>query len=151
MKVASWELEEIQVFWNDYPTRDWTWERDYIHVVDLIEWHIKALEYISSPLLSKRGVRGELWKMVRGELWKGLYEEINLWTWKSTSVLEMIKITEEIVWKKLKYKIVERRPWDIAVSYCDPKKAKKLLNWEAKYDIKQAIKNSWNFISKQKK
>ena len=61
----------------------------------------------------------------------------------------MIKLTEEIVWKKLNYKIVARRPWDLAISYCDPQKAKKLLNWEAKYDIKQAIKDSRNFIKKK--
>jgi len=130
MKVATWELKEIQVFWNDYPTKDGTWERDYIHVLDLIDWHIKALEYIE-------GARSEL---------SSIYEEINLWTWNATSVLEMIKITEEITWKKLNYNIVSRRKWDIAISYCSPEKAKKLLNWEAKHSIKEAIKDSYNFI-----
>lgn len=126
IKVASWELEQIQVFWDDYPTRDWTGERDYIHVVDLIEGHIKALEYIKNN--------------------DEIYEEINLWTGKPTSVLEMIQITEEVIWRKLNYQIVDRRIWDIAVSYCLPDKAKKLLDWEAKIDIKQAISDSWNFI-----
>ena len=80
---------------------------------------------------------------------EGLYQEINLWTGKPTSVLEMIKITEQIIWKKLNYKIVNRRLWDIAQSYCNPEKAKKLLNWEAKYDIKQSISDSINFIKKK--
>ena len=142
MKVATWELKEIQVFGDDYTTKDGTGERDYIHVLDLIDWHIKALEYIDSPLLFKRGARGELLK--------GLYEEINLWTGKATSVLEMIKITEEITWKKLNFNIVSRRKWDIATSYCSPDKANKLLNWEAKYSIKEAIKDSYNFIKNKK-
>ncbi len=131
MKVANSELDQIQVFGDDYSTKDWTWERDYIHVLDLIDGHIKALEYIEKN--------------------NNIYEEINLWTWKPTSVLEMIKITEEIIWKKLNYKIVERRPWDIAISYCLPDKARKLLNWNAKYSIKEAIEDSWGFVQQQKK
>lgn len=126
LKVATWELKEIQVFWDDYDTKDGTWERDYIHVVDLIEWHIKALEYIENN--------------------KNVYEEINLWTWKATSVLEMIKITEKLIWKKLNYKIVKRRDWDLAKSYCIPKKAKEILDWETKKDIVEAISDSINFI-----
>ncbi len=138
MKVASGELEQIQVFWDDYSTKDWTWERDYIHVVDLIDGHIKALEYIEKlPLPQGRGVG-----------WG--YEEINLWTWKATSVLEMIKTTEDIIWKKLNYQIVDRRAWDLASSFCNPLKAKKLLDWETKLSIKQAIADSWNFIKNKK-
>ena len=140
MKVASWELVQISVFWNDYDTHDWTWERDYIHVVDLIEWHIKALNYIEINLPPIGG------KYPKGD--GGIYEEINLWTWKATSVLEMINITEDIVWKKLNYKIDERRSWDLASSYCNPSKAKSLLNWETKLSIKQAIQDSWRFINK---
>jgi len=126
MKVATWELKEIQVFGNDYDTKDWTWERDYIHVLDLIEGHIKALEFIEKN--------------------KNVYEEINLWTGKATSVLEMIKITKKVANKDLKYKIVKRRIWDIATSYCSPEKAKKFLNWDAKYSIEEAIIDSYNFI-----
>ena len=130
LKVAIWELKEIQVFGDDYPTKDGTWERDYIHVLDLIDWHIKALEYIEKN--------------------NNIYQEINLWTWKATSVLEMIKYVEEVANKKLNYKIVERRAWDIATSYCSPEKAKKLLNWEAKYSVKDAVKDSYNFIKNKK-
>jgi UDP-glucose 4-epimerase len=128
MKVAIWDLDKVKVFWNDYNTNDWTWERDYIHVVDLIDWHIKALKYIEN------------------EGKDGLYEEVNLWTWKATSVLDIIKYTKRVTGIDINYKIEWRREWDLPRFYCNPEKAKKLLNWEAKYDIKQGIKDSWNFI-----
>ena len=131
MKVACWELNEIKVFWDDYDTKDGTWERDYIHVVDLIDWHIKALEYIYD------------------NLWN-LNEKINLWTWKATSVLQIIKITEKITWNKLNYSIVERRSWDIATCFCLPNKANKLLNWKSKFDINESIQDSWNYIKNNK-
>jgi UDP-glucose 4-epimerase len=142
MKVATWELKEIQVFGNDYNTKDWTGERDYIHVLDLIDGHIKALEYIeiNSPLLDKRGAGGELLK--------NIYEEINLWTGNATSVLEMISLTKKVTNKDLNYKIVNRRSWDVAISYCSPIKAKNLLNWEAKYSVEEAIEDSYHFIIK---
>ena len=130
MKVVTWELKEIQVFWDDYDTKDWTGERDYIHVLDLVDGHIKALEFIENN--------------------NNIYEEINLWTGNATSVLEMINITKKVANKDLKYKIVERRSWDIAISYCSPDKAKKLLNWEAKYSIEDAIIDSYNFIKNKK-
>ena len=138
MKVATWELKQIQVFWDDYNTTDGTWERDYIHVVDLIEGHIRALEFIENNLSPLGG------KYPKGD--RGIYEIFNLWTWTATSVLEMIKITEEIVWCKLNYKIVERRAWDLASSFCNPTKAKEILDWETKLSIKEAIEDSWNFI-----
>jgi UDP-glucose 4-epimerase len=127
LKVAIWELDKVKVFWNDYPTKDWTWERDYIHIRDLITWHVKALKFLEK----------ENWPV---------YEEINLWTWKSTSVLEMIKYTEEVVWKKIPYEIVWRRPGDVAISFCDPTKAKKILNWQARYTIKEAIEDARRFV-----
>ena len=126
MKVATWELEKVKVFWNNYPTKDGTWERDYIHVLDLIAGHIKALEYLEKN--------------------NDVYEEINLWTWKATSVLDMIKYVEETTWKNISYEIVWRRDGDIAVSYCKPAKANKLLNWEAKYSVEEWIQDSWNFM-----
>lgn len=132
LKVAIWELEKIEVFWDDYDTVDWTWERDYIHVLDLIDWHLKAWDHIESNENSK---------------W--LYEVFNLWTWDSTSVLEMIKITEDVVWNKLKYKVVDRRNWDLATCYCLPEKANKILDWKTKFWVKEAIIDSWNFIQKQ--
>ena len=155
MKVASWELKEINIFWDDYDTIDWTGVRDYIHVVDLVKGHLKAWEFIEDNTGQTQGTaptntgRGE--PCVHPENSKnlpknGFIEYINLWTWNWTSVIEMINYTSEVIWKKLAYKIVDRRTWDLASSYCIADKAKKLLNWEAKLSVKQAINDSWNFI-----
>ena len=136
MKVASGELQEINIFWDDYDTPDGTGVRDYIHVVDLVEWHLKAWEYLDSPLLTREGARGWV-------------EYINLWAGKATSVLEMINMTSEIVWTKLPYKVVERRNGDLASSYCIATKAEKLLNWKTRFSVRQGIEDSWNFIQKK--
>jgi len=133
MKVAIWELQEVKVFWWDYKTKDWTWERDYIHVADLIEGHIKSMEYLEKNNSSN---------------W--LFEVFNLWTWKATSVLEVIKIVKKITWIDIKYKITSRRSWDLAICYCNPEKANKILLWKANYYLEQAIKDSWNFIKNTK-
>lgn len=129
MKVVFKELEYLRVFWDDYNTKDWSWERDYIHVLDLAESHLKAFEFMEK------------------NSWK-IYEEINIWTWKSTSVFEIIKLTEEIIWEKLPYKILERRAWDIDILCCIPEKAKKLLDWKANYSVKEAIEDQYNFVKK---
>ena len=126
MKVADWELKKLSVYGDDYDTPDGTGIRDYIHVVDLAEWHLAAIKYLESS--------------------EWVYEEINLWTGTGTSVLEMIHITEAIIWNKLPYEIANRRGWDIATAYCCADKSKKLLNWEAKKTVEQAVKDSWNFI-----
>lgn len=129
MKVASWELEELYVFWDDYDTIDGTWVRDYIDVVDLIDWHLKAYE-----------------KMNDNNWW--FFEVYNLWTGKWVSVFEMIKETEKVVWKKIKYKVVWRRPWDLAIVYCNPEKAFKKLGWKPKISLKESLENSWRFYRK---
>lgn len=133
MKVVVWELENVWIFWNDYDTKDWTWERDYIHVVDLINWHIASIDFIKKYVEKK---------------W--FFEVFNLWTGNSTSVLEIINITKEITNKDISYKILKRRAWDLDKSYCNPKKAQDILNWKAKYSIKEAIKDSYNFIKNNK-
>jgi len=126
MKVATWELEELKVFGWDYKTIDWTGVRDYIDVVDLIDWHLKAYENISS--------------------WFQVY---NLWVWKWVSVLEMISEIEKIIWKKINYKIVERRAWDLAEVYCNPEKALKELWWKTRISLKESLENSWKFYNKK--
>jgi len=135
MKVATGELEELKVFWNDYPTIDGTWVRDYIDVVDLIEGHLKAYNLVES------------WK------WKvksdGFFETYNLGVGKWVSVLEMIEVARKVTGKEIPYQIVERRAWDLAEVYCNPDKAKKELNWEAKTSLKESIKNSWKFYNKK--
>lgn len=128
MKVATWELEILSVFWDDYDTIDWTWVRDYIDVVDLIDWHLKAYEKIS---------------------WEDWFFEIyNLWTGKWTSVLEIIKESEKVIWEKINYKIVWRRSWDLASVFCNPEKAEKELGWKAKISLRESLKNSWKFYNK---
>lgn len=128
MKVAIWDLPYLNVYWDDYETIDWTWVRDYIDVNDLIDWHLKSYKKLESLSINK---------------W--FFEVYNLWVWKWVSVLEMIKFTEKVIWKKLNYKIVERRVWDLWEVYCDPKKAKDELWFETKFNIEESIKNSWNF------
>ena len=130
MKVATWELKELKVFWNDYNTEDGTWKRDYIDVNDLITWHLKA------------------YKKLEQVEENGFFEVYNLWTWKSTSVLEMVKIAEKVTWKKISYKIAPRREWDLADVYCNPQKAEKELNWKANISLEESLKNAWKFYNK---
>ena len=125
MKVASWELDELKVFGDDYETIDGTWVRDYIDVVDLIDGHLKSYEKIT--------------------LWFNVY---NLWVGKWTSVLEMLKIAEKVTWKSIKYKIEWRRSWDLAEVYCNPSKAKNELWWFSKTSLDDSISNSWRFYNK---
>ncbi len=133
MNVAIWKLDEVKIFWDDYNTIDWTWIRDYIDVCDLIEWHLKAYSLLENSL-EKIPV-------------SGIFETYNLWTWKWVSVLEIIKTVEKIVWKKIKYKIVWRRSWDLASVYCNPEKANKILNWKTKISLEESVKNMWKFYN----
>jgi len=128
MKVANKEYEFVRVFWNNYDTVDGTWVRDYIDVVDLIDWHLKAYEKIN---------------------WINWFFEVyNLWTGRWVSVLEMIKEVSDIVWFEVVYKIYDRRPWDLPIVFCNPEKAKKELWWEAKTSLEDSLRNSWKFYKK---
>jgi len=127
IKVAVGELSELSVFGDDYDTLDGTGVRDYIHVADLAQGHIAALNWLEKQNNS-------------------IFENFNLGTWNGTSVLEMIAYTEDIIWKNLPYKIIERRSGDIGTAYCSPKKAEKILWWKAEKTVRRAIVDSWNFI-----
>ena len=127
VKVATKELPVFHVYGNDYDTLDGTGVRDYIHVVDLARGHIKALQHA----LNNPGVR--------------VY---NLGTGKGYSVLEVIKAFEKANNLKLNYQIDERRPADIAVSYADPTKANKELNWYATHTLEDMCKDSYNYAVK---
>jgi UDP-glucose 4-epimerase len=124
-QVASGKLAYINVFGNDYDTPDGTGVRDYIHVVDLALGHIAALEKCSDS-----GVH--------------IY---NLGTGNGYSVLEMIHAFEKACGKKLDYKIVDRRPGDIAACYACPDKAKNELGWEAKFGIEEMCASQWKWQS----
>lgn len=125
-QVAVGDLSELSVFGNDYPTHDGTGIRDYIHVVDLAIGHLKALE----KLTTHPGVV--------------LY---NLGTGKGYSVLEVISAFEKASGKKIPYKLVSRRPGDIAVCYADPLKAKRELNWSADIKLNEMCADTWRWQS----
>lgn len=121
-QVAKGKLEKLRVFGNDYPTVDGTGVRDYIHVVDLAEGHVAAVEKLTP------GVH--------------IY---NLGTGKGTSVLELVKAFEEANDIKVPYEIVARRPGDIAECYADASKAERELGWKAKRDIVAMCRDAWRF------
>jgi len=129
-RVASGQLEKLHVFGSDYPTPDGTGVRDYIHVMDLAEGHVRALGYISS--LS--GV-----------------EAFNLGTGKGTSVLEMVKAFEKACGRKVPYVLDDRRPGDIAVCYAKTGKAEEKLQWKARYGIGEMCRDGWNWEMRRRK
>jgi len=118
---------ELMVFGNDYSTKDGTCIRDYIHVMDLAEAHIKSLEYISD---SKN---------------ENNFEVFNIGTGKGHSVLEIINVFEKVAKKKIKYTISSRRKGDVAVSYADCSKAREILKWTSKFSLEDSISSSWNW------
>lgn len=123
-QVAIGKLKELSIFGNDYPTIDGTGVRDYIHVVDLAIGHVKALEKI----VSSSGM--------------SVY---NLGTGKGFSVLELISAFEKVSGKKVPYKVVERRPGDVAECFADSSKARVELNWTAKMGIEEMCEDSWKW------
>ncbi|MCH5447444.1 UDP-glucose 4-epimerase GalE, partial [Bacillus cereus] len=128
-QVAVGKLKELSVFGNDYPTKDGTGVRDYIHVVDLASGHVKALEKV----LSTTGV-----------------DAYNLGTGMGYSVLEMVEAFEKVSGKKVPYKITERRPGDVAVCFADASKAKRELGWEATRGLEEMCADSWKWQSNNK-
>ena len=123
-RVAAGQLEALQVFGNDYDTPDGTGVRDYIHVVDLAKGHVLAAQYA----LAHTG-----------------WIAINLGTGIGYSVLDIVKAYEKACGKSVPYKIVARRPGDVASNWADPKLAKELLGWEAQYTLQDMCEHSWNF------
>ena len=123
-QVAVGKLEKLHVFGNDYNTVDGTGVRDYIHVMDLAEGHAKALDY----LLTHEGCG-----------------EYNLGTGKGVSVLELRAAFEKASGVEIPYVIDPRRPGDPDEVYADASKAKELFGWEAKRDIEQMCRDSWNW------
>ncbi len=131
-EVAIGRRNKLKIYGNDWPTFDGTGVRDYIHVMDLAEGHISALEF----LLSK----------------KGNYVNLNLGTSKGTSVLQLIETFEKVNNCKINYEFAERRSGDIASSIADNKLAISLLNWKPKRSIEDMCKDGWRWqINKTKK
>ena len=129
-QVAGGEREKLFVFGDDYSTPDGTGKRDYIHVQDLAEAHLKSLN-----LLFKN---------------KNELLTLNLGTGKSYSVLEVIKAFEKASGKKVPYEIVKRRKGDIAECYADPSKANRILNWKAERDIDKMCEDAWRWQKNNK-
>ena len=131
-QVAVGKLPKLRVFGGDYPTKDGTGVRDFIHVVDLAKAHVKAIEYLNNNDLNEPLI-------------------VNLGTGRGYSVLEMIESFEKASGVKIPYEIVDRRPGDIAEIYANPNKAKKLLGWEAKKGIKEMCESAWKWQSEHPK
>lgn len=128
LQVAQGHLQQVSVFGWDYPTVDGSAVRDYLHVMDLIEWHVKAYRFLQKQLHAN-----------------GWFDCINLGTGKGTSVLQMIDMVKKVTQKDIPYKITPRRSGDLAEFYCDPTKAKVLLGWKTEKTVQEAIKDAWKF------
>lgn len=125
-QVAVGKREQLQVFGNDYETHDGTGVRDYIHVVDLVKGHLKALEYLEKH----EGV-----------------EMFNLGTGTGYSVLDLVNSFSDATSKEIPYKVIDRRPGDIGVCYANPEKAKTVLGWKAEKNLKEMCEDSWKWQS----
>lgn len=121
-QVASGKLDTLMIYGNDYDTPDGTGLRDYIHVVDLANGHLKAL------VNQKPGIN-----------------TYNLGTGQGTSVLEIIKAFEKASDRQIKYKITDRRPGDVAACYADTTKANQELEWKTKKSIEDACRDAWRW------
>lgn len=123
-QVAVGKLDQLSIFGDDYDTPDGTGIRDYIHVVDLAKGHLSAVDYAINHTGS---------------------EAVNLGTGEGYSVLDVVNAFIKANDVEIPYKIVDRRPGDIAVGYADATKAKELLNWEATHSLEDMCRDSWNW------
>lgn len=121
-QVAKGKLKELKVFGNDYDTADGTGVRDYIHVLDLADGHVAAVDNLTEGV-----------------------HTYNLGTGKGTSVLELLKAFEEANGIDIPYEIIERRPGDIASCFADVSKAECELGWMAKRDVVAMCQDAWGF------
>ncbi len=130
-QTAAGIRETLNVFGDDYPTKDGTAIRDYIHVVDLAKAHVKAVERLINQQQNDA------------------FEVFNVGTGKGSSVLEVIKTFEKVNKIMAPYKIVGRRIGDITAAYADTKKANKVLGWKAEQSLEDALKSAWQWQLKQ--
>ncbi|NEV93487.1 UDP-glucose 4-epimerase GalE [Psychroflexus sp. YR1-1] len=130
-QTAIGKRQELSVYGKDYPTEDGTCIRDYIHVMDLAEAHVVALERLMSSQSKEN------------------FEVFNVGTGIGSSVLEVIEAFEKASGEKLNYKIVDRRPGDVIAAYADTQKANKTLGWHYQRNLEQALKDAWAWEKKQ--
>jgi UDP-glucose 4-epimerase len=126
MKAILSASGPLQVFGNDYPTPDGTCIRDYIHVVDLADAHVKAIDYLASG---------------------GTSLSCNVGTGHGTSVLEVIELAEQVSGRKVPYEVAARRPGDPVAVYADPTLIRAVLGWKATRDLRDIISSAWNWHS----
>jgi UDP-glucose 4-epimerase len=126
-QTAIGKIKMMNVFGNDYKTRDGTCVRDYIHVSDIADAHVKALKFINEGRQDSN------------------YSLFNLGSGNGVTVLEAIKAFEKISKKKLNYKFAPRRSGDVAAIYSDSSKALKLLNWKPKHTIESMMDTAWKW------
>jgi UDP-glucose 4-epimerase len=130
-QVASGSLEKLKIFGNNYDTPDGTGVRDYIHVMDLAEGHVAALNYLSKQSQN--------------------YSIINLGTGSGCSVLELVRLYEKSSLKKIPYEIAPRRPGDIASCYAKAERARLWMDWNAERTLQKMCEDSWRWqVSKTK-
>ena len=129
-RVAAGQLPQLSIYGNDYPTKDGTGVRDFIHVVDLAKGHINAMEKLN-------------------EVPTGVFT-YNLGTGTGYSVLDMVNTFQEVNNVKVPYKIAARREGDLAEMYADSTKAEKELGWVANKNLSDMCKDSWNFAKNAK-
>ncbi len=125
--VMLGKQKKLKIYGNDYNTKDGTGVRDYIHIVDLAKGHFKALSFLSDKTST--------------------YEVINLGRGEGTSVLELIKAYQDTSGEIIPIEIDSRREGDIEESWADVKKAKDLLDWEAKFDLRDICRDNWKWLS----
>ena len=126
-QVAVGRRERLQVFGGDWPTRDGTGIRDYLHVMDLAEAHVAALEYL------QRGATGA--------------SAVNLGTGQGTSVLELVRAFEAASGRAVPYDLVARREGDVAELWADPSCAERLLGWRARHGLARMCEDTWRWQS----
>ena len=127
MRVSDGRIPELSIYGDDYPTKDGTCRRDYIHVVDLAKGHVVCLDHLD------KGVK--------------IY---NLGTGEPSSVMEIIAAFEKASGKKLPYKVVERRAGDLPEFWANANKANKELNWKTELTIDDAMRDTINYLNNNK-
>lgn len=128
MQVASGRLERLSVYGDDYSTVDGTAVRDYVHVMDLAEGHVAALDTDMAPASSR------------------VY---NLGTGSGTTVLQVVAAAEEALGKRIPYEMAERRPGDIEASWADCTRARNELGWQARRGLPKMLADHWNFVRRR--
>ena len=126
LKAALGEVEAVDIYGTDYETVDGTGVRDYIHVLDLAAAHHRALEYLRDG---------------------GESVSLNVGTGIGASVLEIIKVVEDVTGRSVPRKLVDRRPGDPAASWADPRRAEETLGWKARRDLREIITSAWRWQS----